>query len=195
MTPHLRVQAEDFALELMETLAGTLPYGNLGFELLEVGNDFALTTADQNGIELQVDQKTVMRLEVQYTLSADSRGERLKVLTSTFALRPEERGTPFFRYDYISNPKSVPSAHINVHAHRDDMIAALLGSGRQSSAKLRRKRFLEEGRLPSVSNFHFPVGGARFRPCLEDVLEVAIQEFGLDAHQGYIKALSAGQMR
>ena len=32
---------------------------------------------------------------------------------------------------------------------------------------------------PALSRFHFPTGGHRFRPCLEDVLEALRQEFKL----------------
>jgi hypothetical protein len=44
-----------------------------------------------------------------------------------------------------------------------------------------------------VSDLHFLVGGPRFRPCLEDVLTVIIDEFGVDQEPGALEALAAGR--
>lgn len=197
MTTELRHQAEQFAYEIMETLAGVFPQGDLGLDLTvdSSGVFFSLSCNDPKGIELQVGGKTVMRFEIDFLLTADRSGEWLKVKESTFALAPEGSGTPFFRYDFLAEAHRAPSAHINVHAHRDDFIAALIGSGKGGFARIRRKKFLDAGALPRVSNFHFPVGGTRFRPCLEDVLESVITEFGLDHKQGFADVLEAGKRR
>ena len=197
MSRSIREQAETFAVEIMETLAGVIPRGNLGLDL--VGDDeqgpFFLTCADPKGIELQVSEKTVMRLEIEFSLASDRSGKWLKVRGSKFAVVPEGKGTPFFRYDFDSEARSVPEAHINIHAHRDDLIAVLVGGGRGTVAKARRRGFVDRGRLPRVSSVHFPVGGKRFRPCLEDVLEAVMQEFGLDGQPGFQKVLDAGRTR
>jgi len=195
MTPTLREQAESFALELMEMFAEVIPQGDLGVSITELEGNFVLTSNDPKGYELQVENVTVMRLEVQYKLIGDRDGRWLKVESSTFAVRPEESGTPYFRYDYLASARDVPEAHINVHAHRDDMIVALVGGGKGATAKGRRRRFVNEGILPQVAKFHFPVGGRRFRPCIEDVLEVVIDEFGLDRQPRYKQALKEGQER
>ena len=34
--------------------------------------------------------------------------------------------------------------------------------------------------MPQFSDLHIPLGGPRYRPCLEDLLEFLIVEFGLD---------------
>ncbi|MGO1544492.1 MAG: hypothetical protein ACTHXA_09155 [Gulosibacter sp.] len=189
-------QAESFALEVMGTLAAVLAVGNVRMDLTESAPGvISMTTNDPNGIELQVDQKTRMRLEIDLQLIPDSRGRWLKVLRSSYAVVPEGAGNPFFRYDYLSDPHGIPGAHINVHAHRDDLIAALIPRGKSPRSKRRRKDFVESGSLPRVSAFHFPVGGARFRPSLEDILEVAIDEFGLDCREGYLDALMDGRRR
>lgn len=133
MTPTLQEQAATFAVEIMETLARALPYGDLGIDLVADPHNgrFALSCNDPKGIELQVSAKTVMRLEIDFILSHDRSDRWLKVEQSVFALLPEGSGTPFFRYDFIADATQVPSAHINVHAHRDDFIAALIGSGKR----------------------------------------------------------------
>lgn len=48
----------------------------------------------------------------------------------------------------------------------------------------------------SGGDVHIPVGGSRFRPCLEDVLEMLIKEFGIDhADHGWRTALAEGRAR
>ncbi|KAB1647103.1 hypothetical protein F8O06_00520 [Pseudoclavibacter sp. CFCC 14310] len=189
-------QAADFALELMETLAGVLPTGDLGLELTaEVNNaTYQLTTADPHGIELRVDDKPAFRFEIDYRLVTNTRGDWLKVQRSSFAVVPDGTGAPFFRYDFDVDARSVPRAHLNVHGHRDDMIEALLG-GTSSRSKSRRQRYLKEGRLPRLSNFHFPLGGQRMRPCIEDVLEVVASELNIDVRADFEQVLQNGRER
>lgn len=42
-----------------------------------------------------------------------------------------------------------------------------------------RLRKLTQGKLPYLSQIHFPLGGPRLRPGIEDVLEMLIREFGV----------------
>ncbi|MGN6524344.1 MAG: hypothetical protein ACTHMZ_14260 [Actinomycetes bacterium] len=42
---------------------------------------------------------------------------------------------------------------------------------------------------------HIPLGGARFRPCLEDFLEFLIHQVGFDAKQPWAEVLAAGRER
>lgn len=196
-SPHpLQQQAEDFAIELMETLAGVLPRGDLGLELISAEDSLSheLTTTESRGIVLDVDEHPSFRFEISYRLAADNEGRWLKVLQSSFSLVPDGKGAPFFRYDYDVDARGVPQAHLNVHGHRDDMIEALLG-GKSPVFKARRQKYLREGRLPRLANFHFPVGGQRFRPCIEDVLEVAASELNIDVRKEYRTALQRGRTR
>lgn len=41
---------------------------------------------------------------------------------------------------------------------------------------------------------HFPLAGARFRPCLEDVIELLINEFGVNAQPGWQNAIRCGRI-
>jgi hypothetical protein len=52
-----------------------------------------------------------------------------------------------------------------------------------------------KGDVPRFGDVHFPVGGHRFRPCLEDVLEMMMIEFGIDTLHGAGNALHAGRGR
>lgn len=46
-----------------------------------------------------------------------------------------------------------------------------------------------------MSALHIPVGGARFRPCVEDVIQFLIEECRLDAVPDYGQVLAAGRAR
>ncbi|CAG7843948.1 hypothetical protein USB125703_00166 [Pseudoclavibacter triregionum] len=189
-------QATQFADEVGDTLAQVLPGCVDPLELQVTGAAAGfITTTDEDGIRLTVAGKPVLRLSIGYKLTVDASQQWLKVLSSNFSVVPDGKGTPFFRYDFDAEARRVPAAHLNIHAHRDDLIAALVGSGKSLAAKNRRRGFVSDGKLPRVSSFHFPVGGPLFRPCLEDVLEAAIEEFGLDAMPEARSALAEGRAR
>ena len=80
----------------------------------------------------------------------------------------------------------MPAAHIHVHAHRDGLSHAL---GKTGSKTKRGKARAEAREVPRMADLHFPVGGHRFRPCLEDVLEMLVTELGVDHPDGAIAAL------
>ncbi|WP_454050332.1 hypothetical protein [Cellulomonas sp. Marseille-Q8402] len=46
-----------------------------------------------------------------------------------------------------------------------------------------------------MSTLHFPLGGHRFRPAFEDVLEMLVREFGLDTRDGWEDAVRTGRER
>src|SRR5690242_21769004 len=50
-------------------------------------------------------------------------------------------------------------------------------------------------RIPQVSDLHFPLGGHRFRPCLEDVLEMLLDELGVDCPRDVRRVLAEGRER
>lgn len=190
----------DFALQEMETLAGILCTGDLGLAVDEVTRAgvtyFNIYPNDRKGIVLTVDGQEFLRLEVTYQCCKNSERSYMAVDRSRFSIRTPLSSNPLFRYDFERSPGSmIPGAHINIHGYRDDLTATLLYSGLKKRGKQRRKAFLAEGTLPRMSDLHFPVGGPRFRPCLEDVLEMAISEFGIDKREGYKEVLNSGRAR
>ncbi|WFE51556.1 hypothetical protein [Micromonospora sp. WMMD1155] len=44
-----------------------------------------------------------------------------------------------------------------------------------------------------MAKFHFPLGGHRFRPCVEDVLQAVVEEFCVDAVEGWRSAVGEGR--
>lgn len=80
-------------------------------------------------------------------------------------------------------------AHIHVHAHRDAFTASMVRTGKSTRRSSRRAN---DAGVPALSELHFPVGGHRFRPSLEDILVMLIEEFGIDHSDDFHKVLQEG---
>ena len=78
--------------------------------------------------------------------------------------------------DYTRNPKNeFPRAHIHVAGERDDLDAICLGSTRKHR---------------TLRQLHLPVGGSRYRPTLEDLLEFVILEKMAKPHEKWEQAIA-----
>lgn len=85
----------------------------------------------------------------------------------------------------------VAASHLQIHAHRDALTYVMTRAG---SATRRGRRRAESEEVPMMQELHFPMGGHRFRPALEDVLEMLIDEFGIDNDQNAREALKRGRL-
>ncbi|GGF31580.1 hypothetical protein [Subtercola lobariae] len=196
----LQERVFDFMLEIMEMLAAVIPNGLVGLESTLVrarGGGFAVTVepSEELGLRLDIDGIEAFRLIVQYRLVLSPVSQIMSVDHSTFKINVRGSTRPLFSVDYVRNSGSaVPSAHMNVHAERNDMTAALAATGGRRRGKIYQKR-VANGDVPRLGDVHFPVGGHRFRPCLEDVLEMMIIEFGIDTLDGAGSAIREGRGR
>ena len=104
-------------------------------------------------------------LKIEFRVSLDHQSEHLAVQQSTFGLwvRPDpERGPrPVFRIEYDREATSKPSAHIHLHAESVELGWAYGTAGLP---------------LPRLQEIHFPVGGRRFRPTVEELLSFLDRE-------------------
>ncbi|KAA8728634.1 hypothetical protein [Corynebacterium phocae] len=125
--------------------------------------------------------KRILGLQLEYWCRWDSTNSYLAVEKSSFSVFPygKVEGTPLFRVDYDRRNTKQPSSHIHIHGHRDEF-THLLGFTTKVSPDNSSKVKKYFDTIPLISNFHFPTGGHRFRPCLEDVLETLRIEFNLD---------------
>lgn len=143
------------------------------------------------GIVLTVDGKPHLLLKVRFECSFDGHSRFLAVDSSevhVFAyVSPRQ---PLFRYEYERRASQVPAAHIHVHAHRDALTYVMTKSG---AGTTRGRRRTESDQVPGMQELHFPVGGHRFRPALEDILEMLIDEFGIDDAKDAREALQRGR--
>lgn len=99
-------------------------------------------------------------LDVSYRLCLDDEGQYLTVVSSYFGVYASiEDPSCLCHFDYERNKAGYPEAHLQVPGESGALATM---SGRAD------KRALER--------LHFPVGGRRYRPILEDVIEFLIAE-------------------
>lgn len=131
-------------------------------------------------VDLTVDAKRLLRLKVSYECTASARHSFMLVERSAFMLLPARGSEPLVRLEYLRHPHSdVPCCHLQVHAHRDDWTFAMTRDGVGSGRREVKRRASAE-RAPQLSDIHFPAGGPRLRPTLEDFLEMLIHDLGVD---------------
>ena len=98
---------------------------------------------------------------------------------STYTLRADDAETPIITYDFVREPPNrYPEAHIHLHGQSDALQRMLdsCGLGDRKPADL-----------------HIPVGGRRFRPCLEDIIEFCILEELVIPRDRWQEALELGR--
>jgi hypothetical protein len=193
VTAPLAEQAVSFADELTDTIASVLPDAfpvvaqeapnNTGMYVLQPLNDKGLLAR----IPLFVDGTRLADLSMQIFLALDVMGRYLKVVRSDYAVYSALDRAPLIRLDYVANMRTAPAAHWQFHAERGSLTHLL------TLAQAHRPRDIESPHI--LSSLHIPVGGERFRPCLEDFLQFLVQECGVDRLDGWKTAVDAGRER
>lgn len=124
--------------------------------------------------------KAELWMDVSFQLRLDAEREHLMVHKSFFGLfgsRDAKHG--LFHYDYERDKADgYPDAHLQVDASSE--LFNTLNDPKCDSGR-------------SLAQLHFPVGGKRFRPCLEDIIEFLIVERLVEAKDGYEKVIEAGR--
>jgi hypothetical protein len=185
-SPELADQARTFAAEVTELLNGTVTHGvrlsaviaPLVTTTVHVGRGITRRNLRVEPIPLTLGSKPAPAyLYVAYVLELDPEGTHLAVLKSQYGIYLDlERREMVVHWDYERNPvNEYPVAHIQVNGE-SDYFSRL--TERASSCG-----------LPSperpLRDFHLPVGGRRYRPTLEDVVEFLIVEHLVDARDGW----------
>lgn len=198
--PTLEKRAEEFATELSTTLAGVLGPSCPTFvaEASPISGSkqrVAVHTIESDVIPLHIDGEERLSLVAEFECAWDHQATYLAVKKAAFKVAPI-KGAPLFRYEYIDDMQpTLPGAHLHVHAHRDEFLFALFRGGHGKPAT-RAKAVLGTKRAePQLSDVHFPLGGSRMRPCLEDVLQMLHEEFGIDVEPGFQNVLDTGRAR
>ena len=174
----LEDQSEAFARRISNAVSAFVDE-TVPFKATSSGSRFVVSD-DTDGIVIPVGEGGSLALEVNYRCELDGAGLYLKVLSSRVAVYAGSRpkGDPLFRFEYVHNQvDGLPAGHLHVHAHRDQFtrvmtLAAISGAARRQVGP---EAELEAARM---SKIHFPTGGHRFRPTLEDVLQLIEEEFG-----------------
>lgn len=191
MTGDLESQARRFADEVSGLLNKTVTHGirisslktDKGHGIIGKG----ITSSDPNPEPIPISpsgRKAVVFLYMQHSYELDPEGVYLTMTESTMSLYTSpamEDDQLIVGIDYARNPvNQFPSAHLHVSGQRDDLDAIYLGDKR----KIRKLRDL-----------HFPVGGKRFRPTLEDLVEFMITEEMVDPRPGWEQVVKEHRAR
>jgi hypothetical protein len=188
--------AADFADDLTTRVQRIIPT-DVRFTALAIGQDNrafvgvgTFTGVKFMPLPLTVNQTHRLNLLVKLHLCWDSGQDFLAVDKSFFHVRAEGKDdTPLFRLEYVRQAtKDVPCSHLQIHAHRDELTYLLM-----LAEKARPAMRVRKDKIPRVAEFHFPNGGHRFRPCIEDVLHSLIIEFGVDPQPGWRAAVEEGR--
>lgn len=192
-------EAERFAVDLTCTVRSA--FGDLvsPFQAqVAVGDSrsrVAVVQLPASGVPLTIDGNRCLQLKVEYWCLWDHAGAYLAVDEAKIKVMAVNVSEPLFRYEYLRSPGSEqPCAHLQIHGHRDALAYVMTLSGEGSPRGKRRRQAVHrrEG-APRMSELHFPLGGHRYRPCLEDVLHMLVDEFGVDTVDGAMEALARGR--
>ena len=197
-TTDLETQAREFAERITSTVRALVPDAD-GFDAVLLTDRrpdrerFWVRQDPVGGIPLAVNGQPILTMKVEYHCCLDGQDHWMAVDEAQVKVYAGAQASkePLFRYHYLrQGAADLPAAHIHVHAHRDALSHVLGKTGSQTARGKARARADEIPRMPDL---HFPVGGHRFRPCLEDVLEMLVTELGVDHPDGAIEALREGR--
>jgi hypothetical protein len=190
VTFDLASAAGEFGEELQQLLDAVLPYeegtdpelrqvtvtaSRLAFAI-EIGTAKA---KEAQTVPLLRGGRRVAELFVLIRLVADSADRYPAVTKSKFELRVDRH--PLLRLDFDREMHTAPGCHWNVHAERGAITNLLVRNNQDHSGEL--------------CKLHLPVGGARMRPCLEDLLQLLVEEFRFDAMAKARQAIEEGRIR
>lgn len=191
----LEGKAQGFATQVSEVVSAFLDKP-IPFEATGSESRFVIRDTGGKGVVIRLAENAHLTLELEYRCEMDREGKFLKVLNSKLAVHAGQvaKGDPLFRYEYVHNQGSgLPASHLHVHAHRDHFtrvmtLASVAGAKRR---KVKPDAELEAARL---SKLHFPTGGHRFRPGLEDVLQMIKVEFGVKPGPSWVEVRDRNRM-
>jgi len=186
----LAAEARNFARELSALLNGTVCGG---VQLTAVYTDtpprvvvgYGIAKREQDqvmGVPLAIGRRRPrVYLGALYRLSADAEGQHPMVESSFMGLFADsELEHPLFHYDYERNKgDAYPEAHLQVCA------GSSVWSEMSKSLSAHPNREFER--------LHLPVGGRRFRPSLEDLIEFAVVEGLATGRVGWEKRVAEGR--
>lgn len=187
-TSKLDELAAAFADDLTSLTRGVLGEDTPRFAALNMGTRVRVSpiAADERELRIPVsiNDEPVLSLRARYFCCWDGSSTFLATDQADIHLHYVGIPDPLIRFEYVRNSKEPPGAHIQVHAHRDEMayLLRLADAGRPKQGFKRRK-------LPRLSEMHLPVGGHRMRPALEDVLLFMKREFAIETAPGWRKVI------
>lgn len=173
-------EAAKFADRLTRLLNGTVTMGGV-LEVTMADDNLALITTPggikRSVLPLSLDAEAAVRaqaplwLRIEFRVAPDDERKHLRVNRSLVGLCVNpQTGHCAMRVEYDRNYETAPAAHLNIAGE-----STMLGYA-----------FAAAGTAPKpLEKVHFPNGGKRFRPSVEDFIEFLAQE-------GLVSALHVG---
>lgn len=182
-THRLLGPATEFAIEVQDVLNATVCNGAVVGAVVSWDKDLAqkvvivgtrLDGLVAQPVPLRLDSKKPgCWLDAQFRCDLDDRGRFLMVISSYFGIYAPDGTTLLCHYDYERDKAGYPAAHLQV----DGTCRALgLLAGRRSADELRK--------------LHFPVGGRRYRPTIEDMIEFVLMERFASGRRGWERVIA-----
>ena len=190
-TESLEAQARQFASDISDLLNNTVTDGiristatTPGGRAV-MGRGVTDKNPDPKPIPISFSKKkAVVFLYLLHSYELDPEGVYLTMTQSTMSIYTSpamEDDELVVGIDYARNPgNQFPGAHLHVAGQRDDLDAVYLGDERKTR-KLR--------------DLHFPVGGKRFRPTLEDLVEFMVTEEMVEPRTGWEEVVKEHRAR
>jgi hypothetical protein len=188
----LAEQADSFAQELQGLLDGVLP-GQRVIRSVQAADGRRYVVRPEGDdvqarrLPLTIDGEQLASLQLDIYLSLDRVGRYLKATRSDVVVHSVLDRQPLVRLEYRADMQDAPVAHWQFHAERGAFTHLLSHASRTRPRQVRRPH--------DLSALHLPVGGERYRPCLEDVLQFLVEDCGVDAVPGWRTAVTAGRER
>jgi hypothetical protein len=176
-------QAHEFAEKIQRLLNKTVADNARVLAGLDSGRGYVAVgthltrTFDTRPVQLlTADTSHRLFLDVQCQVYLEEGTDYLTMQQSYFGIAASiDAANPLFHYDYQRDKQATDGyteAHLQVFGNNTELEPIM-----QALCKKRKKKQMGE--------LHFPVGGRRFRPALEDVLEFLIDEQLVSPKQGW----------
>lgn len=181
--------AKAFAAELTKTVQAVLPKSPIFQAMLVAPPHIQISVFDEQQkvarLPLFIRGNHVADWKLTMSVNWDHSGSYLKVLRSNFTLLAIADKVPLVRYEFDDNMHTAPIAHWQFHAERG-AFSHLLGFALAAGKDVKPH---------SLSSLHFPVGGARMRPGVDDLLEFLVKECAFDTVGGWKGAIAESRAR
>jgi hypothetical protein len=174
-------KADEFAAELTDLLRSTLP-GDFRVAVEPTARHCVIAILSDDAQEVgklplyeRSGRLSAASLSISMSLEMDRSDRYLSVVGSSFILWLD--GCPVVRLEFLKNANKAPDCHWQFHG-ANPSFSALLATTRASDREV------------ALERLHFPVGGTRMRPGIEDFIQFLTQECGFQGVQGHRSALS-----
>jgi hypothetical protein len=178
----LQQQVEEFGQETAELLSATLPgLPDPPVRILGHENRIIIGPPEGKPLPLYAQGQHLAEMKISIACQLDSVGKYLAVEESTFNLLAVLDRAPVLRIHFRRASNVRPTAHVHFHGHRGALSHLLSQAGHDYPH--------------DMSSLHIPLGGNRFRPCLEDFIQFLICECKFDSRPEWRKHVEAGRER